>query len=103
MRPCLAVRRDANFSLPMPFLRINAGVRQSCKCFRCPSRYFSLSRVRGPYLEPLLCLLCVSVRGQASESATFGRKKAPDDAGAFQTLISRDQYLATTAPPQLKR
>jgi hypothetical protein len=31
-------------------------------------------------------------------------KKAPDDAGAFETLkISRDQYFATTGPVQLKR
>jgi hypothetical protein len=31
-------------------------------------------------------------------------KKAPDDAGAFELLwFSRDQYFATTGPPQLKR
>jgi hypothetical protein len=30
-------------------------------------------------------------------------KKAPDDAGAFDLLMSRDQYFATTGPVQLKR
>jgi hypothetical protein len=31
-------------------------------------------------------------------------KKAPDHAGAFELLkFSRDQYLATTGPVQLKR
>ena len=45
-----------------------------------------------------------SWRRQLTGPAITGNKKAPDNAGAFELLeLSRDQYLATTGPPQLKR
>jgi hypothetical protein len=47
-------------------------------------------------------------KGMSDANIRNGRldshKKAPDHAGAFEPLkFSRDQYLATTGPVQLKR